>query len=569
MEARSVHRKTWLAILLIAVASVSFGFISLKDKEFEIVKNLEIFCSLFNELDRFYVDETQPEKLIQSAIEGMLADLDPYTTYIPEEDMDDFTFMTTGEYGGIGAFIRKAGKYAIITEPYEHFPAQLAGLKAGDTILAINGETTRDKEVAKISDLLKGTPNTSLKVLLKRPGVSEPIEKTLVRKKISIANVPYAEMIEEGIGYIRLTGFTKDAGKEAGEALVALKKKGAAAIILDLRSNPGGLLVESVNVSNLFIPKDQEVVSTRGKVKQWDNVYRTSAEPIDTIIPLVVLINRGSASAAEIVAGALQDLDRAVVIGQRTFGKGLVQTTRPVSYNAQLKVTTAKYYIPSGRCIQAVDYSNRNEDGSVGYIPDSLINEFSTRNGRKVFDGGGIAPDIALEPVPVSNITISLFTKNLIFDYATWYAMRKTEAENVAKLKITDNDYNDFLTFLKDKSYDYTTRSDDQLTELIKTAKQEKYYGQAQNEFEALKSKLAHDKDKDLQTFSDEIRELLYEEVASRYFYQKGRIIASLNNDPELAKALEVLKNPEQYKAVLQKSYGLAKTKAGMQARAH
>lgn len=569
MEARSVHRKTWLAIVLIAVASVSFGFISLKDKEFEIVKNLEIFCSLFNELDRFYVDETQPEKLIQSAIEGMLADLDPYTTYIPEEDMDDFTFMTTGEYGGIGAFIRKAGKYAIITEPYEHFPAQLAGLKAGDTILAINSETTRDKEVAKISDLLKGTPNTSLKVLLKRPGVSEPIEKTLVRKKISIANVPYAEMIEEGIGYIRLTGFTKDAGKEAGEALVALKKKGAAAIILDLRSNPGGLLVESVNVSNLFIPKDQEVVSTRGKVKQWDNVYRTSAEPIDTIIPLVVLINRGSASAAEIVAGALQDLDRAVVIGQRTFGKGLVQTTRPVSYNAQLKVTTAKYYIPSGRCIQAVDYSHRNEDGSVGYIPDSLINEFSTRNGRKVFDGGGIAPDIALEPVPVSNIAISLFTKNLIFDYATWYAIRKTEAENVAELKITDNDYNDFLSFLKDKSYDYTTRSDDQLTELIKTAKQEKYYGQAQNEFEALKSKLAHDKDKDLQTFSDEIRELLYEEVASRYFYQKGRIIASLNNDPELAKALEVLKNPEQYKAVLQKSYGLAKTKAGMQARAN
>lgn len=569
MEARSVHRKTWLAILLIAFASVSFGFISLKDKEFEIVKNLEIFCSLFNELDRFYVDETQPEKLIQSAIEGMLADLDPYTTYIPEEDMDDFTFMTTGEYGGIGAFIRKAGKYAIITEPYEHFPAQLAGLKAGDTILAINGETTRDKEVAKISDLLKGTPNTSLKVLLKRPGVSEPIEKTLVRKKISIANVPYAEMIAEDIGYIRLTGFTKDAGKEAGEALVALKKKGAAAVILDLRSNPGGLLVESVNVSNLFIPKNQEVVSTRGKVKQWDNVYKTSAEPIDTTIPLVVLINRGSASAAEIVAGALQDLDRAVVIGQRTFGKGLVQTTRPVSYNAQLKVTTAKYYIPSGRCIQAVDYSHRNEDGSVGFIPDSLINEFSTRNGRKVFDGGGIAPDIALEPVPVSNITISLFSKNLIFDYATWYAMRKPAAESVDDLIITNNDYQDFLTFLKDKSYDYTTRSDDQLNELIKTAKQEKYYGQAQSEFEALKSKLAHDKDKDLQTFSDEIRELLYEEVASRYFYQKGRIMASLNNDPELAKALEVLKNPEQYKAVLQKSYGLSNTKAGMQAQAN
>jgi len=309
--------------------------------------------------------------------------------------------------------------------------------------------------------------------------------------------------------------------------------------------------MESFNVSNLFIGKGKEIVSTRGKVKQWDNVYSTTALPVDTVMPLAVLVSRGSASASEIVAGALQDLDRAVIIGQRTFGKGLVQTTRPLSYNAQLKVTTAKYYIPSGRCIQAVDYSHRNEDGSVGIIPDSLIREFSTHNGRKVFDGGGIAPDIALEPEPISNIALSLFSKYLIFDYATLYALNHPSVTNIQNLKPDADEYSKFVEFLKDKNYDYTTGSDDQLEELIKTAKQEKYYDGARAELDALKGKLAHDKGKDLQTFKPEITRLLYQEIANRYFYQKGRIQASLSADPELNAAIEILNNQQEYNALL------------------
>jgi carboxyl-terminal processing protease len=478
--------------------------------------------------------------------------------------MADLTFMTTGEYGGIGALIRKGGDYAMVAEPYENFPAQLAGLRAGDTLVTINGVSTKGKDISTVSDLLKGTPNTDLTLQIKRIGSQNVIEKKLTRKKITIPNIPYSGFVADRIGYIRLTNFTKDAGVEAREALLKLKQEGATALILDLRGNPGGLLVESVNVSNLFVPRSQEIVSTRGKVKQWDNVYKTTAEPVDTMIPLVVLVNRGSASASEIVAGALQDLDRAVIVGQRTYGKGLVQTTRPLSYNSQLKVTTAKYYIPSGRCIQAVDYSNRNEDGSVGFIPDSLIHEFSTQNGRKVFDGGGIAPDIALEPTPVSNITRSLYQKNLIFDYATLYASRHETAPDLNGLQLSDADYGIFLDYLSDKQYDYTTSSDDQLGELIKVARQENYYAAAAVEFEALKKKLAHDKEKDLQTFSKEIKSLLYEEIASRFYYQKGRIQASLKDDPELNKAIEVLQDPKLYTAVLQPSYGSANARVGM-----
>jgi carboxyl-terminal processing protease len=564
--------KAWLnkkrtgVIVFALVAVFSVGFIALKDKEFEIVKNLEIFTSLFNELDRYYVDETKPDELIESAIQGMLEELDPYTSYIPEKDMEDFNFMLTQEYGGIGALIRKSGEFAMVVEPYENFPAQLSGLKAGDTILKINGVSTHGKEISSVSELLKGTPNTELKITLKRPGYKGEMEKTLMRKKISIPNVWYFGMVDDQVGYISLRSFTKDATQETKDALNQLKKQGAKSVVLDLRGNPGGLLIESVNIANLFIPRNKEVVSTKGKAKQWDNVYKTMYEPVDTGIPLVVLVNRGSASASEIVAGALQDLDRAVIVGQRTFGKGLVQTTRPLNYNSQLKVTTAKYYIPSGRCIQAVDYSHRNEDGSVGYIPDSLINEFITAHGRKVFDGGGVAPDIALEARELSNITISLYAKNLIFDFATLYAQELGSVDNVNKaLEFSDADYNRFIEFLKGKSYDYTTKSDDKLNELIKTAEQEKYYNLAKVEFDALKTKLAHDKDKDLQTFKAEIIELLREEIASRFYYQKGRILASLKDDPELNKAVEVLKNPQSYAHILDKSFTQTSVRAGMQ----
>ncbi len=541
-------------LIFFLVVSLSVGFVSLKGKEFEIVKNLDIFYSLFNELNRFYVDDTKPDKLIKTAIDGMLTSLDPYTTFIPEEDMEDFNFMTTGEYGGIGALIRRAGNYALVSEPYEGFPAQQSGLHAGDTILSVDGVSTRGKEISAVSEMLKGTPNTAVKLQIKRIGTTGILEKTLTRRKITIPNVPYYGFISGKIAYIRLSNFTKDAGNETADAMRELKKQGATSVILDLRNNPGGLLMESVSVSNIFIGKGQEIVSTRGKVKQWDNVYTTNSVSVDTVIPMVVLVNRGSASASEIVAGALQDLDRAAIVGQRTFGKGLVQTTRSLSYNTQLKVTTAKYYIPSGRCIQAVDYTNRNPDGSVGIIPDSLIREFSTRNGRKVYDGGGIAPDIALEPEMISNIAISLYAKNLIFDYSTLYMLNHAaNPGSIDKLKPSDEEYDRFLDFLKDKNYDYTTESDDKLEELIKTAKQEKYYDEARDQFIALKGKLAHDKAKDLQTFKSEISLLLYQELANRYFYQKGRIQAQISDDQDLRKAIELLNNPQQYAALLHK----------------
>jgi carboxyl-terminal processing protease len=556
MKSKLIFKKPRLVIILTLVVIVSFGFITLRDKEFEIAKNMDIFFSLFRELNLFYVDDTKPEKLIESAIDGMLNSLDPYTTYISEKDMDDFKFMTTGEYGGIGALIRKGGNYTLISEPYENFPAQMAGLKAGDTILSIDGVSTKGKDIAAVSEMLKGTPNTVIKVQIKRLGEKGILEKSLTRQNITIPNVPYFGLVAKNTGYIRLANFTKDVGKETKEALKSLKNAGATAIILDMRGNPGGLLIESVYVANLFVGKGVEIVSTRGKVKQWDNVYKTTSLPVDSVIPLVVLVNRGSASASEIVAGALQDLDRAVIVGQRTFGKGLVQTTRPLSYNTQLKVTTAKYYIPSGRCIQAVDYSNRNEDGSVGYIPDSLIREFLTKNGRKVYDGGGIIPDFSVPQEQLSNITISLYSKNLIFDYATNFAAQhNNQFAKVDDLKPTDAGYEQFLNFLSTKSYDYATESDDQLNELIKVAKREKYYQGAENEFEALKHKLAHDKIKDLNTFRNEIEQLLYEEIASRYFYQKGRIQASLYNDPELNKALKVIQDPHLYSSVLQASF--------------
>jgi carboxyl-terminal processing protease len=520
--------------------------------DFKIVKNLDIFYTLFRELSLFYVDETDPEDLINEGIDGMLESLDPYTTFIPESDMDDFKFMTTGEYGGIGALIRKGENYTVISEPYVGFPANKAGLKAGDIIKKIDGTSIKGKSVQQVSELLKGAPNTELKLLIERPGMDEPLEKEVIRERITISGVPYFGMLNDNTGYIRITSFTQNVSKDVKEALIKLKNDhDAEKIVLDLRSNPGGLLIEAVHTANLFVKKGQEIVSTKGKVKHWDNVYRTQHNPIDTLVPLVVLVNRSSASASEIVAGALQDLDRAVVVGQRTFGKGLVQTTRPLSYNSQLKVTTAKYYIPSGRCIQALDYTHRNEDGSVGHIPDSLISKFTTKNGRTVYDGGGIRPDIEVEPDQLSKIAISLYTKNLIFDFATLFAVKHDSIAAADEFELTDKQYDAFTKFLKNKDYDYQTRSDENLKKLIQSAKAEKYYSRAEEEFEALEKKLAHDKEKDLQTFSEEIKDLLEEEIVGRYYHQKGKVQAAIDDDPQVAQAKDILENINDYHAIL------------------
>jgi carboxyl-terminal processing protease len=549
-------KKTFKKVVLITGVSLiilsTIGFVALRDKEFEVLKNLDIYYSLFRELNLFYVDETNPEKLISKSIDGMLISLDPYTQYIPESKAEEYRFQTTGEYGGIGALIRKTADYVLIAEPYENSPAVRAGLKAGDMLLEIDGKNVKEQQINDISDLLKGSPGTEILLTVKRPTNSKVFKKKIIREQIVIPNVPYFGMLTNEIGYIRLSNFTPNASNEVKDAMEYLKlNRGAKSLVLDIRGNPGGLLIEAVNICGLFVGKGQEIVSTRGKVKQFDNVYSTTSNPIDKEIPLVVLVNRSSASASEIVAGSLQDLDRAVIMGQRTFGKGLVQTTRRLSYNAQLKVTTAKYYIPSGRCIQALDYTHRNEDGSVGYIPDSLITEFKTMNGRKVFNGGGIQPDIKVEPEVISNISYSLYSKNLFFDYATEYASKHDSIQNPRKYLVSDSEYDDFLKFLKDKPFDYETESESKLDELITSAKKEKYYSLSENEFNDLKSKLSHNKDKDLQTFKEEIKDLLTEEIVSRYYYQKGRIEYSLLSDNQVIKAIEFLNDSTQYTKVL------------------
>lgn len=531
--------KVFAGIVLIGVITLGF---TAKSSDFELVKSLDIFYTLFRELNLYYVDETQPEKLIETGINSMLSSLDPYTSYIPESEMDDFNFMTTGEYGGIGALIRAGKSYAMVAEPYEGSPSAKSGMMAGDEIISVDGFVTKGKPLSEVSEKLKGVPGTELNLVIQKPGEEEVRKLKIIREQIHISNVSYSGLIAPNTGYIRLSNFTLDAGNEVKEALLDLKKNyGIEKLILDLRGNPGGLLIEAVRVCNIFVDKGQLIVSTKGKVKQWDQEYYTTQEPVDTKIPMVVLINRGSASAAEIVAGALQDVDRAIIFGERSYGKGLVQTTRKLKYNTQLKVTTAKYYIPSGRCIQALDYTHRNEDGSVGYVPDSLITKFKTKGGRTVLDGGGIMPDIKDSLDMYNQLSMYLYAKNLIFDFATEYTVRHKSKPVLEGFKIGDEEYNNFKTFVKSKGFDYETQSESELKKLIATAKEEKYFDAASAEFLILEKKLAHDDDRDLDNFRKEIEGLINEEVISRYYYQKGRISLSIDSDTQVEHAAKVL----------------------------
>lgn len=549
--------KRKIIISAAAILLISVGFTTIRNRDMELVKNLDIYFTMFRELNMFYVDETDPEALVTTSINSMLSSLDPYTTYIPESDMDDFKFQTTGEYGGIGSLIRRSGDFTIIADPYMGFPADKAGLRAGDKILKVNGESVENAAITSVSDKLKGKPGTEIVLTVERYGSEKPINFKLTREKISISNVPYYGMLNDQTGYIRLANFTTGAGLEVENALKELKRKHEMkSLVLDLRSNPGGLLIEAVRICNLFVDKGELIVSTKGKVKQWDSDYITRKEPLDKEIQLVVLANRGSASASEIVAGALQDLDRAIIIGQRTFGKGLVQTSRPLKYNAQLKVTTAKYYIPSGRCIQALDYSNRNEDGSVGTIPDSLISEYETRNGRLVYDGGGILPDFEIIPDILSEITLQLYTQNMIFDYATRYRAEHSEISDATTFTISDAEYELFEAFVESRDFEFKTSSEKAFQELVKIAKREKYHEIASEEFAGLEDKLSHNNLKDLETFGEEIREILGEEIINRYYYQAGRILAQIQNDPQLEKATETLKEPGLVKEVLNGKQG-------------
>ena len=551
------QRKHIIIVTGLLVLFLSAGFATLKNKDLELVKNLDIYYTLFRELNMFYVDETDPEELVTTSIEAMLSSLDPYTTYIPESEMDDFQFQTTGEYGGIGSLIRRSGDQVIIAEPYEGFPAAKAGIRAGDIILEVEGQSTRNMEIEAVSDILKGKPGTELHLLIERPGTEQPMKFLMKRETISILNVPYYGMLDSHTGYIRLTNFTTGASKEVEHALQELKKNQELnSLVLDLRSNPGGLLIEAVRICNLFVDKGELIVNTHGKMSQWDSEYVTTREPVDDKIPLVVLVNRGSASASEIVAGALQDLDRAVIIGQRTFGKGLVQTSRPLKYNAQLKVTTAKYYIPSGRCIQALDYTHRNEDGSVGVIPDSLISEYQTRHGRLVYDGGGIQPDFEVIPETLSEISVQLYTQSMFFDYATLFRNSHDQIGSAETWSISDDDYDSFKSFLKEKDFEFQTASEQAFSNLVTNAKREKYYDLAEEEFASLKEKLSHDNLKDLETFKTEIRQILTEEIVNRYYYLAGRIVSQIQDDPQLDKAMEVLDEPGMVKEVLSGTQG-------------
>jgi carboxyl-terminal processing protease len=549
---RALSIRTKGLILAIIFSGIAFLNSSYVDNYFEITKNLDIFVTLFRELNLYYVDETKPGDLMKTGIEGMLESLDPYTNYIPESDIEDFRFMQTGQYGGIGALIRTMDKKIVIAEPYEDSPAQKAGLEAGDVIIEVNGKSAEGKNTEDISKILKGQPNTEVKLVLRREGVDKPIEKTIMREEIKVKSVPHYEMLNNEVGYIKLNQFTDKCTEEVQTAFKELKeKKGMKALVLDLRGNPGGLLNEAVSLSNLFVEKGQLVVSTKGKVKEWEKTYKAANQALDLEIPLVVLVNSGSASASEIVSGTIQDLDRGVVVGQRSYGKGLVQTTRPLSYNTQLKVTTAKYYIPSGRCIQALDYSHRNEDGSVGKVPDSLMKKFTTKNGRVVYDGGGVLPDIVLEPVAYSQIARALTNKNMIFNFATKYKREHPTIPSVKEFQITDELFTEFTTYISDKDYEYSTRSEDVVKKFKETAEKEKYFKDVETEYEALKAKLSHNKNEDLVTFKEEIKELLKEEIVSRYYYQKGRVESLLARDPDVNEALSILADKGKYSSLL------------------
>ncbi|MBN8701719.1 MAG: S41 family peptidase [Bacteroidetes bacterium] len=539
----------FIGLLIGASVISSFAFV---DDYFEVSKNLDIFATLYRELNVYYVDETKPGDLMKKGIDSMLESLDPYTNYIPESDIEDYRYMTTGQYGGIGSLIRQKDEYVVVSEPYEGYPAQKADLRAGDIILEVNGVSVKGKKTDEISKLLKGQPGTSAKLLIKREGEAATIEKTIVREDIKVKNVSYYGMINENSGLIKLTGFTENAAGEVKSAFLELKKNpNFKYLILDLRGNPGGLLKEAVDIVNLFVEKGTDIVNTKGKIKEWDKSHKATNNPIDTEIPIAVLVDRGSASAAEIVSGAIQDLDRGVIIGQRTYGKGLVQQTRPLSYNAQLKVTVAKYYIPSGRCIQALDYAHRNEDGGVDKIADSLITAFKTKNNRIVYDGGGVKPDISMDDKKYSNISATLSSKGLIFDFATQYRIKNPTIKSPKEFTLSDSEYELFVKSLEGKDYEYTTLSESALKEFKEDAEKEKYYESIKLEYEALKNKIASNKKEDLKTYKQEIKELLESEIASRYYYQTGRLESSLKYDVEAKEAIALLNDKAKYSGIL------------------
>jgi carboxyl-terminal processing protease len=537
---------------LVLLAGTIWAFTVPGEKYFDIAKSLDIFATLFKEVNAHYVDEVNPKKLIETGINGMLDQLDPYTDYIPEEDLEAFSIQTTGQYAGVGALIGIVNKKTVITNPYVGFPAERAGVRVGDEIISVDGKKVQGSPTFEISTLLKGKPNTDVILEVKRVGQKENLKFKLTREKIKISNITYQGMVAPDVGYIKLDEFTPGAGKEVEAAVTELKKHGAKKLILDLRDNPGGSLYEAVNIVNLFIPKGKEVVSTKGKVPEWNKSYTTLNNPLDTEIPLAILTSEGSASASEIVAGSMQDYDRAVLVGQKTFGKGLVQTTRQLAYNAQLKVTTAKYYIPSGRCIQAMDYEHRQSDGTVQKFPDSLKREFKTAIGRKVFDGAGLDPDVLVEAATYSAAIVELVGSGLVFEYATKYCGEHPEIPTSMKdFTLSDSEYQRFVAWVKEQKFTFSSELDQRTDELIASAKKERYYDELQGQLIELKAKIEQSKNTALIRNKPELSRILEEEIAFHYSLVKGQVEVSMERDKEISEARKILSDLGAYKKML------------------
>ena len=524
-----------------------------KQNNFEIAKSLDIYNSLMRELNLNYVDEINPGELNETAIKAMLKGLDPYTVFIPESDIENAKFMTTGEYGGIGALIQYDGEYVRISDPYYGWPAQKGGLLAGDAIIEVNGVDCLKKNTQEVSNLLKGQPGTEVKLKIKRYGVEKPMEKTLKREKVKIDNIPYYNVFDNGIAYLSLDGFTRDAAKEMKEKFLEMRKgRQLKGFVLDLRGNGGGLMNEAVDIVNLFIPKGKPVVSMKGKANTSNSNHLTTNEPVDLDIPLAILVDGNSASASEIVAGAIQDYDRGVIIGQRTFGKGLVQNILPLSYNTQMKVTVAHYYIPSGRCIQEIDYSHKKDTTQTK--SDTLGKAFKTIHGRTVYEGHGIMPDVKVEHPQMGTVTAYLYAKNMIFDYATKFYAEHKSIDSAEVFKIDESTYNDFMQFVKEKNFSYTTESENAIEKLKKVAKDEGYLDEILPQIALLEKNLADEKAKDLLSNRADIEELLRSEIVGRYYFQKGRIVSSLQDDPDLKRAFEILldtNGKDEYHSIL------------------
>ncbi|KAA6323413.1 putative CtpA-like serine protease [termite gut metagenome] len=547
-------RKNIIIVVMLLFVGVFLSFKSSDDRNFQLAKNLDIFNAIVKELDMFYVDTIDPNKTIRESIDAMLMSLDPYTNYFPEEEQGELEQMIKGYYGGIGALITYDNKHkrSVIAEPYEGMPSAIVGLKAGDVLLEIDGKDLAGKSNSEVSEMLRGQIGTSFNLKIERPGTDKPLNFTIVRKSIQLPTVLYYGVVKNKTGYINLNSFSGNPSKEFKQAFLDLKKnQGITSLIIDLRGNGGGLLSEAVEIVNFFVPRGKLIVSTKGKTKQSESNYKTTREPLDTEIPITVLVNSGTASSSEILAGALQDLDRAVIIGNCTFGKGLVQMPRSLPYGGNLKITTSKYYIPSGRCVQAIDYAHRNEDGSIGRLPDSLTTVFYTEARREVRDGGGITPDLTVEQDKLSNILYYLINGNYIFNYATDYCLKHATIAPAKDFIFSDADYDEFKTMIKKAEFKYDQQSEKILKSLKEAAEFEGYMKDASIEFEALENKLKHNLDYDLDYFSKDIRNIISVEIIKRYYYQRGSIIQQLKDDDELQKATTILNDLEQYHSIL------------------